>query len=383
MWGDILQNLFGLLPEIFGEAAVRISQIDAVYFAVLFAIGFLQNYFGYRLLQLWLWIGAAVVGAALFGMAGGALWGMETVVLTGLAGAVVFGWIALKLQRLAVFVLGSLIGALVMIVVVPDPAAIVIGAIVTGAIFVGLYKMAIVCGTVVTGAFTLTYTTLSFAHWWSRGGYDYLWESPYRGIHVYGRMLIRTLSEAGPGELGRRFGMDLAVFGILAMTGFWYQMRQAEKERPRARGGETTRARGEEEKPEEREGASTGTIERLPAPTRDEKSGWEVSVGRFEKEGSESRQEKAREGIQHTEREREPAAAQGLCWCGCGVAVSGALFAPGHAEKARIAFGRILRQTDEARFVALLAENGFGPERSVVKTAENRQRENPPESEAG
>ncbi len=216
--GDLLQNL--------DQANTRAnSQAFGIWLLLLLVVGLAKNYWGYFLHKAAIMLIGGVIGAVIgFGVGESSGWSTGISVLFAIVAGFVAGWLAWILKLAMVFLIGACLGGLIVILETQQMSMALIGAVVGGLGFLGLYKPFIVLLTVAAGSFTLTYCTLNLSLVVS-GGLSELQESHYRSWWQYANRMYELALQHGFEGLMQHAAADTAVFAFFAATGLFWQFR--------------------------------------------------------------------------------------------------------------------------------------------------------------
>ena len=129
------------------------QELRYVFIGLAILVGALQCFFGYRLFKFILGLIGFLLGSALT-VAIGSTYSIEVipVILLGLVGGFIGAALMVALYYVGVFVIGSLLGGILGIVLSPDPVLLLILAVISGVMALIFQKFMIIVSTGFSGA---------------------------------------------------------------------------------------------------------------------------------------------------------------------------------------------------------------------------------------
>ncbi len=214
---------------------------------VMIVVGVANNYFGWHLYRIYVFLFGAVLG----GLVGGLT--TETSPAAIMGGALAGGILSLVFQTIALALVGALIGAILPFLFLGASSSHLIiaswfgadfegailvagvGAVVGATVFPRLFKAIVVALTVYVGSYLLACSVFVIAN-------DASWKSlMFERVPAPQRIftVIEIVLEHGIEGLMRRAGIDLAILLPFVVSGLWFQLRSKLK-------SETVRQSGDE-----------------------------------------------------------------------------------------------------------------------------------------
>lgn len=147
-----MENILYQLQSSSSGVSEIINQFSGVMAAVVFIIGIIQCYFGFKLFKVWLAIGGFIVGAIVGVFIGGVAFNSGgAAIIFGFILAVILAYLAVKIYFLGIFILGGSCGFIIaMILSNSTPLSVVFGIII-GIIAAYFTKIAIIASTSISG----------------------------------------------------------------------------------------------------------------------------------------------------------------------------------------------------------------------------------------